>query len=138
MSASCGYAIWKGGLPERLTGIVLLLAYIVTLLVQDRVSYFEPQWGWIVVDSSLGALLIALAIWNNRNWLLFGAALQVLAIMTHLAILADAGVRTIVYYRGLFVWNYLLLVALVVGTWLESRQRQMDLYAGTEAGATRR
>jgi hypothetical protein len=118
-----GYALWLGGLPERLVAGADLLAWLATLLVQDRRDWFHPQWGILAVDVVLLGFLVWLALTRDRGWLLFATAFQLLVVVTHLAIFADPGVRSLVYLRSLTIWSYLGLAALAIGARLAARRR---------------
>lgn len=118
------FALWRGGAVERAVAVGNLAAYAATILFQDMRNFFDPQIGIMGVDIVFLALLLALAAKTNRTWLLFAAAFQLLAVVIHVAIVADAGVRSLAYFRGLIIWSYLILVSMAVGTWLELRRRR--------------
>jgi hypothetical protein len=122
--AISGFALWRGGTVERIVSVANLLAYAATLLVEDRRELFDPQVGIMIVDLAFLALLTWLAATSGRNWLLFAAAFQLLAVVIHLAIMADPGVRSLAYFRGLIIWSYLILASMGIGTWLEWRGRR--------------
>lgn len=118
-----GFALWRGGRPERWVALANLLAWILTPLAY-RNDLIDPQWGVFLVDVGFLVLLAGLAMTTDRNWLLFAAAFQLLAVMTHIAIAVDRGVRTLAYFRGLVIWSYLVLGALAVGAWMFRRHRR--------------
>lgn len=118
-----GFALWRGGRPERWVAVANLLAWILTPLAY-RNDLIDPQWGVFLVDVGFLTLLAGLAMTTDRNWLLFAAAFQLLAVMTHIAIAVDRGVRTLAYFRGLVIWSYLVLGALAVGAWMFRRDRR--------------
>lgn len=118
-----GFALWRGGRPERWVALANLLAWILTPLAY-RNTLIDPQWGVFLVDAGFLVLLAGLAMTTDRNWLLFAAAFQLLAVMTHIAIAVDRGVRTLAYFRGLVIWSYLVLAALAVGAWMFRRDRR--------------
>ena len=49
------------------------------------------------------------------------AAFQLLAVVTHMAIMADKGVRAWAYITALILWSYLVLISLAAGTYLHAR-----------------
>ncbi|HEY3696899.1 hypothetical protein [Phenylobacterium sp.] len=124
MGAISGYALWRGGPPERLAAAANLAAWLITLLVQNRRDWFDAQWGILSVDIVFLGVLVWLALTRNGAWLLFAAAFQLLGVVTHLAIVADAKVRSLAYLRSLTIWSYLILAALGVGTLLADRRRR--------------
>jgi hypothetical protein len=119
-----GYALWRGGPPERLVGAVNLVAWLITRVVEDRKDWFDTQWGILSVDIVFLAVLVWLALTRDRWWILFAAAFQLLGVVTHMAILADTQVRSLAYLRSLAIWSYLVLAALAVGTVFADRRRR--------------
>ncbi len=119
-----GFALWRGGRPERIIAIANLAAWILTPLTY-RTNLLDPQWGVFAVDLMFLAILVWFAVTTDRTWLLFAAAFQLLAVITHIAIAVDPGVRTLAYFRGLVIWSYLVLGALAVGAWNRRRERRL-------------
>jgi hypothetical protein len=119
------YALWRGGRPERIVAVANLIAYAATLAAEDTRDFFDPQIGIMAVDIGFLALLLALALRSDRSWLLFAAAFQLLAVVIHVAIAAEAEVRSLAYFRGLIIWSYLVLASLAVGSWCEARNRSL-------------
>ena len=113
---TCGFALLRGGRPERVAAIACLAASLMQPWVLDR-NWLDPQYGVLAVDVGLFATLIGLALTTNRTWLLFASAFQLLGVITHIAIMVDHGVAPLPYRRGLVIWSYLTLMALGVGTW---------------------
>lgn len=118
-----GFALWRGRGPERAVALANLAAWILTPLAY-RNSLMDPQWGVFIVDGMFMLLLVWFAVTTDRSWLLFAAAFQLLAVITHIAIAVDPGVRTLAYFRGLVIWSYLVLGALAVGAWNMHRERR--------------
>jgi hypothetical protein len=118
----CGLALWRGGWPERIVALGSLIASRATPLVENFHNWVDPQWGVFGVDVTFFALLLILALRTDRTWLLFAAAFQLLAVITHLAIMVDPGLRARVYMSAILIWSYCVLASLAVGTWLVSRR----------------
>lgn len=118
------FALWRGGLVERLVAVANLLAWLATMAVQDRLAWMDPltwvdpQWGVFGVDLLFGLLILGLAVSRPQTWLLFAAAFQTLGLVTHIAMFVDDGFRAKAYLSGLIIWSYLVLGALAAGTWL--------------------
>lgn len=121
----CGYALWKGGGPERLTALASLVASRVSAVVEHFDNFVSPQWGVFGVDLLFFAFLVVLALRTDRAWLLFAAAFQLLNLATHVAILTDPGLRARVYMTAIAIWSYLILASLAVGTWALQRARRL-------------
>jgi hypothetical protein len=124
--ATCAFAFWRGGRPERIVAFAFLVASFTQPLVLNTTNWLDPQWGVLVVDSVLLAFLVGLALRTDRSWLLFCAAFQLLSVVIHIAILVDRSVAPLPYRRGLVIWSYLTLVALAWGTWRFWRSRQAN------------
>lgn len=121
MFAVSVYALWRGGRVERLVAGANILAWALTIVVQNRRDWLHPQWGVLAVDIAFLALLLALVVRTTRNWVMPAAAFQLLAVVTHMAIMADKGVRAWAYLTALILWSYMVLFSLAAGTYLESR-----------------
>ena len=121
MFAVSVYALWRGGRVERLVAGANILAWALTIVVQNRRDWLHPQWGVLAVDIAFLDLLLALVVRTTRNWVMPAAAFQLLAVVTHMAIMADKGVRAWAYLTALILWSYMVLFSLAAGTYLESR-----------------
>lgn len=120
------YAVRRGGAPERLVAIMLLVAAWTTLLLP-----FNPQTGFrhletsrLAVDGALLFGLIAVALRANRFWPLWLAAFQLVAVGVHGVRAYDAGVLPIVYARLTGQIAYPMCLVLAIGTW-RYRQRYL-------------
>ena len=116
----CGWALWRGGRDERATAVALVLATVLSPLVQHR-NWVDPEYGVLVVDLALLVFLMWLALRSDRYWPMFAAAFHLLGVVTHIAIMVDHGVRAWAYITGLVIWSYLVFAALAVGTWIHRR-----------------
>lgn len=110
----------KGGHVERQGVLVLLLAYLAALFVQD-LDLAAHQIAVAVVDGILLLVLIWMALRHHRWWLLIAVACQILAMIAHGALWLepDIGLRSNVVTRWLF--GLIQLYALaggVVERWL--------------------
>lgn len=121
MFAVSAYALWRGGRIERLVAGANILAWLATITVQNRQDWLHPQWGVLVVDVGFLALLLALVVRTTRGWVMPAAAFQLLAVVTHMAIMADKGVRAWAYITALILWSYLVLISLAVGAYVYDR-----------------
>ncbi len=121
MFAVFAFALWRGGRTERVVAVANIAAWIATILVQNRHNWLDPQWGMFTVDVAFLLLLLWCVVTSNRLWILPAAAFQLLAVVTHGAILADDGVRAWTYMTALILWSYLVLITLAVGTYTHWR-----------------
>lgn len=119
-----GYALWRGGTPERIVAAGFLTAAVATrllLLGSDR-PFSEESRLLLAIDVSLLALLVGLALMSDRWWPLWMGALQLLEVAIQLVIVFD-----VEYLRWTFailhgVWSYPMLALLVVATWRHRRR----------------
>lgn len=96
---TCGYAIWRGGKPERWTAAALLVAAAATLLIHlPRTAHFRDlETEVLLVDLALLALLVGIALRADRYWPLWTAAIHASAVAVHLAKLANPALVWPVY-----------------------------------------
>ena len=121
MFAVSAFALWRGGRTERVVAIANIVAWIATIVVQNRHNWLDPQWGMLAVDIAFLLLLLWFVVRSSRLWILPAAAFQLLAVLTHAAILADSDVRAWAYITALILWSYLVLISLAVGAHMQAR-----------------
>jgi hypothetical protein len=116
---ACGYALWRGGAPERIVGASLLAAAAasVVTLTELRSRFFELEVGVLVVDVVLLAVLVAVALRADRFWPLVLAGFQLNTVGAHLFKLFHVDMIRITYALMIAIWSYPMLVTLAVGTW---------------------
>ena len=122
---SCGYAIWKGGAPERVVGASLAAAYIATLMTYSELSvrFVEVEVGTMVVDLALLLALVAVALRADRGWPLLLAGLHLSSVGAHIVKLLDVDMIRVTYALMIAIWSYPMLIALAIGT----RRHQLRL-----------
>ncbi|WP_404373718.1 hypothetical protein AB5I39_08575 [Sphingomonas sp. MMS24-J45] len=113
----CGYALWRGGAPERAAAAVFLLAF-----PASRVAFLT---GWHFHGLAVGVLLVDLAmllplVWialrANRQWPIPMAAMQMLGLAGHFLKLAEPSMLPLLYWLGRIAWAYPMLVLLALAT----------------------
>jgi uncharacterized membrane protein YfcA len=128
---ACGYALWRGGGPEKAVAALFLLAAITTRLIgmalAERFARVELQ--LLAIDLLLLVGLIAVALRADRFWTMTVAAMQVIAVGVHAAKLLSPEFTRWVYAVMLAVWSYPMLVLLVLATW---RHRQRLIRNGVD------
>lgn len=129
----CGAAIWKGAHTERVAAISIVIASILTPLVQSWTDWTSPQWNVLIIDALNLGVFLYLLVRKHRVWLLFGCAFQLLAVLSHLGMLIDPSVVARAYIATLYLMFYGLMIALAVGIW-EGRRRD----AGTRVASAER
>jgi hypothetical protein len=126
MFAAAAYAFWRGGRPEQIYSILLIAGSFATRFTQSS-NLANPQYGILAVDVCFFAAVVILALKCDRWWVLFAAAFQLVDLTTHAARIVDPSLHGLAYLRGLAIWGYLSLAALVVGVWLHARQTRPAL-----------
>lgn len=122
LALTCGFAFWRGELPERLGALACVVGWLISVVVYNYRNWVDPQWAVLVVDLALLTVLVWLTLTVDRVWLLFASAFQLLGVVIHIALMVDRNVSGLPYVRGLVIWSYLVLSALAVGTWQVSRK----------------
>lgn len=119
----CGVAVWKGARTERIAAISIIVAAVLSPLVQSWDDWTSPQWNILLVDAANLAVFLYLLVRTHRVWLLFGCAFQLLAVLSHMSMLLDPRIMSHAYFSTLYVMFYGLMIALACGIW-EGRRRE--------------
>ncbi|WP_380782132.1 hypothetical protein [Sphingomonas sp. R86520] len=130
--AASGYAFLRGGAPERLTALALLLAAASTGMVQrdTPVLFAGLEVGVMIIDLILLAVMITITLHADRFWPAWVTALHALGTGAHLARAISPDVIRLVYAVLSAVWSYPIVLLLVIGTVRHSqriRARGWDL-----------
>jgi hypothetical protein len=125
--ACCGYAWWKGGVPERVCALVFVVAVHLTLYVGAA----GPT-RWTSVETSIFAVdVVALAVWMavalaaERFWPIWFTALHVIAVAGHAVKLAEPDLMPWGYNFAIAFWSYPMLLILAGGAWCHNRRRTL-------------
>lgn len=124
------YAMAKGGRSERAAALILLVGSLLTraiymLPVADR--YGDVEFSVLLVDAAgvIGFTWVALK--SDRYWPIWIAALQLIAMLVHLAKLIEPSMMRTGYAFLLAIWAYPMLALIAFGTWSHHRrQRRMS------------
>ncbi|WP_375395189.1 hypothetical protein [uncultured Sphingomonas sp.] len=118
------YAFLRGGAPERLAGGLLLIAALLTrIFFLGSVSpYFGIEIGILAVDVVLLVALVMLALYADRFWPIWLAALQALGAGAHIAKAIDPTVVSMAYAILLSVWSYPMVLILAAATLRHQRR----------------
>lgn len=137
MCLACGYALWRGRLPERVAAVAFLLAWLASYLVHTR-DFTQPQFGMFWVDAILMVILVSLALLSGRRWLMVACACHLLTLGDHFAMMIDQRILSLAYLRVMVVWGYAALLAMVLGTYFEAEPERRRLRAGLSPGSEAR
>ncbi len=132
-----GYALLRGGAPERLVAAMILAAVAASAVAISYSSWIfgSREVGLFVVDLVLSAAVVTVALLAERFWPLWLSALLILSVLLQLAIWYAP-----LYYRVIYLVLHALsayptLLLLAVGT----RRHQKRLKAhGHDAPWSRR
>lgn len=116
--ACCGYALLRGGAPERIAGGLLIGAFAVDELVHRLIDgrlYATVELGSMFVDLALLVALVVLAHRSTRYWPLWVAGWQLAAVIAHIAKLLDPTMQATGYAVQAQVWGYPMVLALGAG-----------------------
>ena len=124
--ASCSYAAWCGGWPERAGATILVVATILTIIAAGS---FNPTWkatetGIFMVDLLMLAALVNLALYSDRFWPIWVTSFHLIAVTTHLARLVDHSVAALAYANAAAFWAYPMMAMLAYGTWNHQRRQR--------------
>jgi hypothetical protein len=119
----CGYAMLRGGGPEKLVGMFLLGANILTFVIPDR-RWNDVQFGVMALDIVAFVLFVVLAMVVDRWWTLFLAGFQGLCVLLHLAFWAQMKITSFVYSTGLNLIGYAVFATLLAGTVAYARRQR--------------
>lgn len=128
--ACCGYALARGGTPERIVAASLLTAYVATILGYAELSirFDQVEVAVLAVDGLLLAVLVAVALRADRLWPLMVAGLHLASVGAHLLKIFDINMIRVTYALLIAVWSYPMLVLLALGTWRHRRRLQSQGY----------
>lgn len=119
-----GYALWRGGGPERAVAALLLAASLATIATPtiDRVSYFTVFYAVMWIDLALFLGLAAVAALADRFWPMWLAALQLVALGAHGVRAIDPTLWAAAYWLVTTKIAYPMLLLLFAGTWRHRRR----------------
>jgi hypothetical protein len=133
--AVCAIAAWRGRRDEQLAAGLMLAAWAVTMVVER--GFEQTEWGILLVDIAALAGFFWIALRSERYWPIFAAGFHLLAVVTHLARLADSGVGQWAYVTAEIIWGYMLALVIGYGSWTAPAAQPVSIDRDP-AGATRR
>jgi hypothetical protein len=126
--AVCGYAIWRGGAPERLAAVACLLATAATVAgtLPRENDFASIELEVLAVDLALLAALFGIALKANRFWPIFATASHLVAVAVHLAKAANPALVGPVYAFASSGTSLLVLLILWAGTVRHRRRLRLQ------------
>lgn len=124
LSVALGYAVLRGGGPERVmagiaTGMVIsdpLLHHFMPL------GYASLDVGHLVIDGFGVASTLTLALVAYRFWPMIAAALHILPMMAHASRATDLAMHPAAYMIMQVAWSWLVPPLLIFATWRHQRR----------------
>lgn len=97
--ASCGYALWRGGTPERLVALLMIVGALLTMLAAPawRWTSAGVDWGIFLVDLAVLLGLMAVALHANRFWPIWMSAVHGLSVLGHISVLVAPDISPLFY-----------------------------------------
>jgi hypothetical protein len=121
---TCLAAVWKGGPPERIGGVLYLLSWLPSVAVWASLGLMKGTVPVLPLDT---AVLIAFGYmsWKSgRAWLMWAAAFQSIDVSIHFATLLDLRVSHAAYFWSLCLSAYGVIGSIAVGTFNAWRERE--------------
>lgn len=131
--ATLAYAWWRGGRPERLGALLLIAGSLLTMLAGSPAvrRFASVETGILLVDFATLAAFLWLALFSDRYWPLWIAALQLIGVLAHFAKLADLEMPRNGYAFLQAFWSYPMMLAIVIGTRSSHKARTRKIAGGT-------
>jgi hypothetical protein len=125
---SCGFAIWKGGIAERASALLILATWLFTLLASSITRSYLPATAFLASDGMLAMGLLILAVRFSNLWLGAAMLLQAVALALHAGYFAaekaDLSYQILWdYVAGKNLASVLMLVIIVFATVASIRKR---------------
>lgn len=115
------YAVIKGGAPERILGWMLLIAFLASIAIGNR-AVATVAVATLMIDATLLAAMIALALKANRYWTLWVAGIHATTVATHLIKALNPALLPQVYSIAAAISSFPILCVLTVATFRHSER----------------
>ena len=127
--ACCGYALLRGGPPERIGAIILFGGSVATLFVIGipDLRFRGLEVGALIVDVIALILIYLLAISADRYWAMWLTSMQLIAVVSHFAVWLVHRVVPWAYAVAISLWGFPMLVMLAIG--VRRHRRRLELYS---------
>lgn len=111
------YAQWRGGAPERIAAICMVIAMMGTFWAGlSNPSYRGVQWDMLLIDIGLLLALSVLAGIADRFWPIWLAAFQLVAVAAHGVTAYNPEILPVAYWWIVGKIAYPMVAILAVGT----------------------
>lgn len=119
---ACGYALVRGGAPERIVALCFLAGALLSPLAQligrtAATAFSHLEVGVLLIDTTILGLILWVALFSARYWVMAMASMQAAIPIAHIAnVIAPAAVPR-VYFAMAVTLAFPQLVLLAVATW---------------------
>jgi len=116
---TCGYALWRGGAPERIAAGAMLAATAGSAIFRSEVDtrFLDVEVGLFIIDLLLLAILFAVMLRADRGWPILVSALHLCTVGAHVVRLIDPEMIRVTYVVMATAWSWPMVIALGIGTW---------------------
>ena len=130
--ASSLYAIARGGRPEQIGAVTLLVGAIASLwVVHPRgARFYHLETGILMTDMAILGVFLWLSIQSSRFWPIWITAFVAAEVIIHLAFLIAPKVNWLAYMDATALWSWAAQTILILATW---RHRQRVKTLGVDA-----
>lgn len=131
LALTCGYALIRGGRDERIVAIVCLVASVLTAFVLSPWGhrYSQIEAGEMLVDLTVLAVFVAVALRSDRFWPLWIAGLQLTSSLAHLLKGINIDLLPQAYAAATKFWSYPILLIIAAGTWRRQQRTRHEARA---------
>jgi hypothetical protein len=112
----CGYALWRGGAPERIAAALFAGAAATTFVSMYGYSFRAISGLYLLVDLALFVAIALLSLWADRFWPLWVAALQLMVLAAHGVRATHPELLPFIYYVATAKLAYPMIMMLAIGT----------------------
>ncbi|WP_343343846.1 hypothetical protein WJT74_08875 [Sphingomicrobium sp. XHP0239] len=114
----CAYALWRGGVEERVVAVTSIAASLFTLFVipPKDVRYDQIEWGVMAIDLVVLVIYVGLALRSRRFWPLWVAGIQLTTSFAHAVKAMNFDLLPSAYAVAAQFWVYPILIILLIAT----------------------
>jgi len=119
---SSGYALARGGAPERIGGATQFAAGVLTIVLSFGMrpaggAYTSVEAGVALTDFAAFGVITAMALTSTRFWPIAQASMLGCGLFGHLAKPLGPDILPKAYYATVAIWGYPQVLLLIVATW---------------------
>ncbi len=126
MLSTAGFTLWRGGWAERVAALGMIVDSVGAAILQDKHDLFATPWSGLYFDIAYLGVMVWVALRSDRTWPLFTAGFQLVLVVIYVARLAEPHIWAWAEYTAIIIWSYMILIAIVVGTWLHWRGQRLE------------